>query len=353
MNKFYCEHVISLGYFCSPALELDRLGYRNASYPFDWVISNTRSVSRLINSNFNGLFDMEYLKNGEEIGSYVKVHHTKYRFSFFHDFKKKIPLLEQIDLIKEKYQRRINRFYGVVKSGENVAFLMYVNNSSQEDIDILINNLSTLTKNFRVIIICNDGCKYYRLNKFILTQIFVRPDINDTVCRKFFENQTVLNEFQQSITFPIEKQISNVLKKGINIQLVKETEYQFNEMRGEYSNLFLQGWGRKENHGRWTVDKISILNLLLSEHSKEAMVIFSFKIRSVFTDAELKIVHNHTVISHQVNGNELILALPFSKNIQLYFSFEGEMTSPKDRGINSDTRLLGYLFASFCYKIEK
>ncbi len=37
ITKF--EHVISLGFFCSPALELKKLGFRDASYPFDWVIS--------------------------------------------------------------------------------------------------------------------------------------------------------------------------------------------------------------------------------------------------------------------------------------------------------------------------
>lgn len=34
------KHVISLGFFCSVALELERKGLRDASYPFDWLISD-------------------------------------------------------------------------------------------------------------------------------------------------------------------------------------------------------------------------------------------------------------------------------------------------------------------------
>lgn len=37
MKKY--ENFISLGYFCSVALELQRLGLRSCSSPFDWCIS--------------------------------------------------------------------------------------------------------------------------------------------------------------------------------------------------------------------------------------------------------------------------------------------------------------------------
>ena len=40
-NKEY-KHFISLGYFCSVAMELERFGLRSESGPFDWVISDMR-----------------------------------------------------------------------------------------------------------------------------------------------------------------------------------------------------------------------------------------------------------------------------------------------------------------------
>lgn len=40
------KHVISLGSFCSPALKIERLGLRDGSYPFDWVLS--RSMNNVV-----------------------------------------------------------------------------------------------------------------------------------------------------------------------------------------------------------------------------------------------------------------------------------------------------------------
>ena len=38
------DHVISLGWFCSPAHEIRRIGLRDASYPFDWLITHNFSI---------------------------------------------------------------------------------------------------------------------------------------------------------------------------------------------------------------------------------------------------------------------------------------------------------------------
>ena len=34
------ERVISLGWFCGPALEMKRIGLRDGSYPFDWMLTH-------------------------------------------------------------------------------------------------------------------------------------------------------------------------------------------------------------------------------------------------------------------------------------------------------------------------
>ena len=40
------ERVISLGWFCGPALEMKRIGLRDGSYPFDWML--THDFSKII-----------------------------------------------------------------------------------------------------------------------------------------------------------------------------------------------------------------------------------------------------------------------------------------------------------------
>lgn len=55
------SNFISLGYFCSVALELERLGYRNFSNPFDWLISDFKGVLELIENDFENFLSMQYL----------------------------------------------------------------------------------------------------------------------------------------------------------------------------------------------------------------------------------------------------------------------------------------------------
>lgn len=53
------KHIISLGSFCSPALEIERHGFRDASYPFDWVLSKSfKEVMNLLQTEFH-----DYLSN--------------------------------------------------------------------------------------------------------------------------------------------------------------------------------------------------------------------------------------------------------------------------------------------------
>jgi len=41
-------HYISLGYFCSIAMDLEKLGLRTESSPFDWLISDFEGVIRAL-----------------------------------------------------------------------------------------------------------------------------------------------------------------------------------------------------------------------------------------------------------------------------------------------------------------
>ena len=55
------QHIISLGHFCAVASELDKLGFREASLPFDWIISPLDSVIDLINNNFEDFLNPDLL----------------------------------------------------------------------------------------------------------------------------------------------------------------------------------------------------------------------------------------------------------------------------------------------------
>lgn len=127
---------ISLGSDCSIAYNLQSLGYRNYSFPFDWIISKnildvlSNDFQDFLNINFlnvtgktsfshieENFFDME-----ENLCSMLRVKHTKYiGLEFLHDFKN---IGEDIENVVEKYNRRIERFFNVMRD-ENIEKHLY------------------------------------------------------------------------------------------------------------------------------------------------------------------------------------------------------------------------------------
>lgn len=109
---------ISLGSDCSIAYHLQKHGLRSFSFPFDWILSP--KIEKCIENDFIDLFDSSnYIEKNsksftplldedwnEEKENNIKIYHSIYKFTFLHD--------TFIDLI-EKYKRRVNRFYKMMK----------------------------------------------------------------------------------------------------------------------------------------------------------------------------------------------------------------------------------------------
>ena len=105
---------ISLGYFCSVAIDLEKLGLRSESSPFDWTIADFRGVISAIQSRFAGFLSYDLLaQNRQHLYIYKNI---KYNISFYHDFDVYTPLKDQLSQIQTKYERRINRFYETIKN---------------------------------------------------------------------------------------------------------------------------------------------------------------------------------------------------------------------------------------------
>lgn len=56
-----CEYVISLGFFRSVVSELDKLGLRNVSYLFDWILFDFENVLLLSNNKFEYFLSFDSL----------------------------------------------------------------------------------------------------------------------------------------------------------------------------------------------------------------------------------------------------------------------------------------------------
>ena len=130
------KNVISLGFYCGPALEIERLGLHNYSFPFDWLItSDFAKVIELVESGFEGFLVYDNLFQEKNV-DYRYYYDNVNSIHFYHDFSGKIPLSGQFGYVKEKYQRRIDRFYKEIKSP--TIFVRYC--SSEKEIDFINEN---------------------------------------------------------------------------------------------------------------------------------------------------------------------------------------------------------------------
>lgn len=127
MQKF--KHIISLGFFCSVAMELERKGLRTASYPFDWVISDSfENILKLIDNDFENFLEYDNLYQENDKSHY---YNSITGVHFYHDFNAFEPLSKQIGNVQKKYQRRIKRFYEDIK--EPTLFVRYCSNKEEEN----------------------------------------------------------------------------------------------------------------------------------------------------------------------------------------------------------------------------
>jgi hypothetical protein len=132
---------ISLGSDCSIAYNLQILGLREESFPFDWILS--KNVVNILKNNFEDFCNPKFLKmvsiqdtekfckidknfknkivEKEKKNKMIRVIHNKYKIQFLHDF-----TLDFFDVSEffDKYQRRIERFIKIMKN-ENIQKHLY------------------------------------------------------------------------------------------------------------------------------------------------------------------------------------------------------------------------------------
>lgn len=104
------DNIVSLGYLCWPARDMERLGFRSRSGPFDWVISyEMEKVLELLENHFEGFLEYDNLYQNAEYPNIYK--DVRYNIQFNHDFSERQSLENQLEAVQTKYKRRISRFY--------------------------------------------------------------------------------------------------------------------------------------------------------------------------------------------------------------------------------------------------
>ena len=219
------SHVISLGFFCSTALELEKIGLRDSSYPFDWLITDFKGVLECIESDFDGFLQYENLSQYRRIPEHY--FDKKYQFHFYHDFSAYKSLDEQITFVQEKYHRRIQKF--VRNITQPTLFIRYVSNQKElnfieKDYKQIIDILKSKNENNELLLIANDQIKSKTLKIFN-----VEKDEGDVVARTFLEKNADLKELLLS------DDIYDKNKRALNLDIYNKK--QENKSNSNYQRI--------------------------------------------------------------------------------------------------------------------
>lgn len=201
MTRF--KNIVSLGCFCSLAMEFKRIERRKFSLPFDWLVTlDFSAILKLIDEHFNGFLecnDLYQVKNNPS-----RYRNLRYSIDFYHDFLPTKSFDKQIGAIKEKYERRIKRFYEIV--AEPTLFCRYIISSDEllyvfEHHGEIVERFKKYNRENEIIFIVNADIFSSFKGKIPLIWI-VEKDEGDMFARHFLDKNKELMNF---ITDNVEK----------------------------------------------------------------------------------------------------------------------------------------------------
>ena len=240
-NRGGYESVVSLGYFCSVASEIERMGLRTHSGPFDWqACVDFKKRIELIDTHFK-----EFFEHLNEEGLYQKVSEPQIYFMkavgvfLVHDFTMYKSLAEQLPAVREKYERRVASFYRQI--AQKTLFIYYVN--TDKDVDYINQNIDCIKSILRKFNPHNEIIFVANLDKHLdmTPTYYVVPDTGDVVARKFLNKNEELKLFLENLPFDEEQRRTNMkfhkkkeLKKKLRKPYMKLKRYLDNVSKKTY-----------------------------------------------------------------------------------------------------------------------
>jgi len=164
-NEF--PEFISLGTTCATAYQLNKLGLRQHSYPFDWAKIDINKLNLVLKNNFlefenikiKKLSDNHNYKNTNdefisESSSYILS--NKYNITFAHE----VTNIDKLDYFKNKLLIRTNRLLS--RRDNFIIFILFNPVNKIINLDLLIENLNLYFHNYKIIYInkFQPVCKY-------------------------------------------------------------------------------------------------------------------------------------------------------------------------------------------------
>ncbi|OVE34514.1 peptidase [Priestia aryabhattai] len=150
--------IFSLGDLCLTSIQLRENNLRNFAGILDWVSSHDlKKVNLLLKNQFADFLNPNNLKIIQYVSEWdLLVWDEVYNIGFNHDFKTDKNTLSHLggyEEVKEKYDRRIQRFLEKLSTGQRLLFIR--TEASREEAAELERILSTMIKNDFSILIIN------------------------------------------------------------------------------------------------------------------------------------------------------------------------------------------------------
>lgn len=226
-NKNKYDIIYSLGSSCATAQYMQKHFLRITSGPFDWLINvDFKTKIEMILNNFDRFLNLEDLAlKDDKINKKTAHYINKYNnLIFLHDFPANIPLEESFPLIKQKYERRINRFYNLISKKQKVLLIWYSCDYKTEDsivedlceqvckkfnkkIDFLIieHDESKNLEEIESYKIGNNIIRYRLYAKDPLELVLGRTDVLSMIFSNFSIHSTLLNKIHQIYNFRLDR----------------------------------------------------------------------------------------------------------------------------------------------------
>lgn len=219
------KNYVSLGHCCHVASDLETLGLRNCSLPFDWIISEWETVENILSKKTTTFI------NPENLYQHISVR-NRYKSEIdgvilIHDFSPYKSFKSQINSVSKKYQRRLDRFFSAIC--EPTLFIRFC--SDKKEFEYLLDNsidISLLLKRF------NENNRLVVISDFITSKNF-NTDYLDVF---YIEKATDIKELHPIISC---KELSNILssaKFDTKIRNLNFTENKISTQNAKKSLLY-------------------------------------------------------------------------------------------------------------------
>lgn len=351
MVKKY-DKIISLGETCSCSMVLRYLKLQNISYPLDWSGAWNADIAgtcgflgkvHLIESHFKNAFNRDdFFETNDGIpNDHRFVKNSKTGLQYVHEFPWNISVDEHFPIFKEKYERRVKRFYTDIENSKGVLFVFIARWGGILSIDEIFQGCSILTKVF-----------YSKKIDFLIFQKVDNIDIFDTKYLQLSQNINYI--FYNDSPTTKNKNIGNlvVLRK----EIMRYLKYQYIDFATD--NILSVGLSHYEETGRWSDGKSCMLSLQLEDFIYGSAML-EFDINPYINNKHpilkvyIKSIINGTIDKTEEwifkNGQQTITNFIISEKVtktkqcNLIFNFDFPC-SPFECGESEDRRQLGLFF---------